>query len=371
MKVLLAAIGVLAGTLSAMGAEVDDLARLEAFIRYPSVSSNTQEVNRAVRFLRSELEKDGLKTFVETMEGRDVLFASNDGSKTPDVLFSAHLDVVAAQKPEMFEPTRHDGSIWGRGASDCKEHVILAARLMRELKGKVSCGCIFGSDEEIGGKSTAFMVEKGYLPKKLAITLDSEQYMVTTRQKGLATYRVKKTLPPMHTGLIKGPVPSAIDSLIKAYQEIAAVFGDYEDGSWKTYVSISSISGTRTEAEISIYVRCARPEDWEKVEAMIREKTGEEFVNKRKSPPVWLDESDPVLNDFLKRMQKMWPERNCGFYHLNSSTDARHLQNLGVPLLITGIDASGGHTENEHLVISSFFENDKLFQEFLLENYGK
>ena len=56
---------------------------------------------------------------------------------------------------------------------------MLCARLMRELKGKVSVGAIFGSDEEIGGASTSFMMDKGYGASKLVIVLDLEQNLVS------------------------------------------------------------------------------------------------------------------------------------------------------------------------------------------------
>ena len=62
----------------------DDLARLE-LIAIPSVSSNVVEVNRAVDFL-------------------------------------------SAIDPSQFVPHRENGRIYGRGASDCKEHIVLCVR---------------------------------------------------------------------------------------------------------------------------------------------------------------------------------------------------------------------------------------------------
>ena len=224
---------------------------LEDLIRIPSVSADVTNVNRAVRFMRDRLFSDGMTCRIETMEdGREVLFASNDGSVTPDVLFSAHLDVVPAQSPDQFVPRRENGRIYGRGASDCKEHCVLAARLMRELKDKVSVGCIFGSDEEMGGTSTSFMLDRGYGAKKLVIVMDSEQYAITTRQKGLAYYRITKTHPPRHGGMVKGPLPNAAVELMKGYQDLAAEFPACEDGGWRDLVSLVGISGGASKAEL-------------------------------------------------------------------------------------------------------------------------
>ena len=98
---------------------------------------------------------------------------------------------------------------------------MLCARLMRELKGNVSVGAIFGSDEEIGGASTAFMLDKGYGASKMVIVLDSEQFAITTRQKGLARYVLEKTVPPTHSGMVKGVPPNALQELIRCYDSMA------------------------------------------------------------------------------------------------------------------------------------------------------
>ena len=360
----------LAATASA--AKAGDVEFLEDLIRIPSVSADIVNVNHAVRFIRDRLSSDGMMCRIETMDGgREVLFASNDGSVTPDVLLSAHLDVVAAQDPSQFVPRRENGRIYGRGASDCKEHCVLAARLMRELKGKVSVGCIFGSDEEQGGSSTAFMLDRGYGAKKLVIVMDSEQYAITTRQKGLAHYRVTKTHPSRHGGMAKGPLPNAAVELMKGYQELAAMFPTCEDGGWRDLVSLVNISGGASKAELTISLRTADFGSWDRLEGLIREKIGGEMTCLRKGDPVRLDEKDPVLREFRERMRAKWPDRNVDFYHLNSTTDARHLQRLGLPMLIIGVDARGAHSPDEYVILTSMDEYADLIGSFLKEKYAK
>lgn len=362
----------LAAVLLAFGASVPDAELLERFIRIPSVSSDTNEVNRAVDFFRGRLEADGLWCRVETMPGgRKVLFAANEETVTPDVLLSAHLDVVPAQTPDLFVPRRENGRLYGRGASDCKEHCVLAARLMRELKGRVSVGCSFGSDEEIGGASTAFMIDRGYGARRLVIVLDSEQYAITTRQKGLAHYLVTKSYPPVHTGMVQGPLPHAALDLVHGYEALAAGLAETEDGSWRDVVSLLDVSGGRDRAELKVCVRCARFGEWERIERMIRENIGGEMTCLRKGDPVILDESAPYLQEFRARMRAVWPDRAVDFYHLNSSTDARHLQRLGKPMLILGVDARGAHSPGEHVILRSLDEYDGLIRDYLLAHFER
>ncbi len=231
---------------------------LEKLIAIPSVSANIVEVNRAVDFLSEELRRDGLWCRIETMPGgRRVLFAANVETQKPDILLSSHLDVVPAIDPSQFVPRRKNGRIYGRGASDCKEHVVLCARLMRELKGRVSVGAIFGSDEEIGGASTAFMLDRGYGATKMVIVLDSEQFAITTRQKGLARYVIEATAPPTHAGMAKGAPPNAVHDLIKGFVAASADIPGYEDGTWRDVMMLERVTGTRQHAEMEISVRCA------------------------------------------------------------------------------------------------------------------
>ena len=353
------------------GAAESDLVRLEKLIRIPSVSSNIVEVNRAVDFLDGELGRDGLYRQIETMpDGRRVLFAANESTKRPDILLSAHLDVVPEKDPSQFVPRRENGRIYGRGASDCKEHVVLCARLMRELKGRVSIGAIFGSDEEIGGMSTAFMLDKGYGAAKMVIVLDSEQFAITTRQKGLARYVIEADAPPTHAGMVKGAPPNAVRELIRSYEAAAAEIPDFEDGTWRDVMMLERVSGTREHAEMEISVRCARKGGFESIENLLRNKFKRDLRCLRKGEAVLLDETQPYLVAFRERMRRAWPDRKVDFYHLNSSTDARHLQRLNLPMLILGVDARGAHTATEYVEIPSLDEYAVLIESYLMDEFG-
>ena len=353
------------------GAAESDLVRLEKLIRIPSVSSNIVEVNRAVDFLDGELGRDGLYRQIETMpDGRRVLFAANESTKRPDILLSAHLDVVPEKDPSQFVPRRENGRIYGRGASDCKEHVVLCARLMRELKGRVSIGAIFGSDEEIGGMSTAFMLDKGYGAAKMVIVLDSEQFAITTRQKGLARYVIEADAPPTHAGMVKGAPPNAVQELIRSYEAAAAEIPDFEDGTWRDVMMLERVSGTREHAEMEISVRCARKGGFESVENLLQNKFKRDLRCLRKGEAVLLDETQPYLVAFRERMRRAWPDRKVDFYHLNSSTDARHLQRLNLPMLILGVDARGAHTATEYVEIPSLDEYAVLIESYLMDEFS-
>ena len=362
--IVVAVAAIAAGELAAASAV--DLEFLKDLIRIPSVSANVAEVNRAAEFSRRYAESKGLFCQIETdAAGRSMVWVSNVEGKKPDVLLSAHLDVVPAQSPDMFVPKESDGRIWGRGASDCKEHVALSMHLMERLAGCVSIGAIFGTDEEIGGSTTAEMMKRGYGAKKLVIVLDSEQFAITTRQKGLARYLIKAAAEPSHAGMVKGAPPNAVQDLIRGYEAAAAEIPGYEDGSWRDVMMLERVSGTRERAEMEISIRTARQGDFPRIETILREKFKREPRCLRKGEAVLLDESQPYLVEFRERMRRKWPDRKIDFFHLNSSTDARHLQFLNRPMLILGVDARGAHTPSEHVNIGSLDENAELISQYL------
>ena len=354
----------------------DDETLLKAFIAIPSVTPDKHGCNRATEAMAAHLRRHGLKCTLEVnSEGRKVLFACSRDTKKPDILISAHLDTVSPQSPSMYNATVTNGVLYGRGASDCKGHCVLAARLLRELKDDVSIGCIFGPDEEGGGLSTKWMVdEKGYGAEKVIFVLDMEPYSITTKQKGLAAYKVKYSTAAMHTGLMKGKLPkNALDYILEGREKLGKLIPDFEDGSWRNTARIVSIKANTTKAETTVFASNAKDDDWSSIESAIEQAfPGAEISNTRKSPAVILDESDPVLNEFLRRTRKMCEEKGFkydGYYHLNSSTDARHFRNMGKPMIITGTDCHGGHTSKEHMILSSMQDYFELISKFILDCY--
>ena len=82
-----------------------DVEFLKELIRIPSVSADVAEVNRVADFTRRYAESKGLFCTIETnAAGRSMVWVANVKGKRPDVLLSAHLDVVKAQSSDMFVP---------------------------------------------------------------------------------------------------------------------------------------------------------------------------------------------------------------------------------------------------------------------------
>jgi acetylornithine deacetylase/succinyl-diaminopimelate desuccinylase-like protein len=120
---------------------------------------------------------------------------------------------------------------------------------------------------------------------------------------------------------------------------------------------------------VEISVRCARKGGFESIENLLRNKFKRDLRCLRKGEAVLLDETQPYLVAFRERMRRMWPDRTIDFFHLNSSTDARHLQRLNLSMLIIGVDARGAHTATEYMEIPSLDEYATLIGGYLLDEW--
>ena len=161
------------------------IALLEDLIRCRPVSSDIPAVNNATMRMRDFLSAHGLYcTLEESADGRKLLYAAPREGKKPDYLFNAHLDVVPALE-SMFTPVQQGNRMYGRGATDCLGNATAIARAL-VLAGKDGkAGAFFSADEETGGETTAFMVQKGYIAEKMVIIMDANPWSITYAQKGI------------------------------------------------------------------------------------------------------------------------------------------------------------------------------------------
>ena len=169
------------------GAFAADLAFLKELVEIPSSSIDYPQVNRAMRAMKVFLEKRGMFCTIETDEqGRELLFAATKPGKVQDYILSAHLDVVPASCDGQYTFKNENGRLSGRGVGDDKGGALAVAQTLAALAGKdVSVGCIFGADEEVGGFTTTWMVEKmGYKPRRMAIVVDSSYGKIGYATKG-------------------------------------------------------------------------------------------------------------------------------------------------------------------------------------------
>ena len=337
----------------------DSISFLMDLIRTRPVTQDIEAVNRAAAKVRVRLESAGIRCVMEKIGGRDTLYASLVPGKTPDYLFNAHLDVVAA-RPEQFEPVLSpDGVLAGRGACDClgPASAIVDALLALKAKGGASCGAIFTTDEETGGQTTLAMVERGYHAKKAIVIVDGEYASVCIAQKGILTVKLTR-VSKEGGGHASEPwaMENPIDTLLDAYHELRSEWKNPTASEpWGDSMAATVISGGSVHNQI--------PESASMIlNFRLTEETGEARVLERlqrlpgirvealtSCPPVVFSEDEPVFLKLKEIYGKYLPGRDIPFVRMNGATDARHFHSLNVPLAILGVDGEGLHGAKETL----------------------
>ena len=212
-------------------ADFDDL------LRIPSVSADgfeAGEVRRSAEATASWLERSGLKgvRLLEVEGAHPAVFGATRGpSGSPTVLLYAHHDVQPPGPDELwdsppFEPTEHEGRLFGRGTADDKAGIAVHAAALQAWEGKPPIGVavFIEGEEEIGSVHLLeFLGKYKDLLRADAIVLADcanwtiGQPTLTTSVRGILDCMVEvRTLDhAVHSGRYGGPVPDALTALCR------------------------------------------------------------------------------------------------------------------------------------------------------------
>jgi len=201
-------------------------------IRFKTVNPPGNE-KPAADYLAEILSKNGLEPKVlESAPGRGNVIARLKGTgEKPPILLDGHLDVVSADpesdwKHPPFSGKIADGYIWGRGALDMKQTVVMNLMAILSLKRagvKLKRDLIFAgvADEEDGSRYGAqFLVEKHPELVKaeyglgeiggFCMEMDGKHfYPIEVAEKGVCWFRIKAKGNAGH-GSIPNPDSAAI-----------------------------------------------------------------------------------------------------------------------------------------------------------------
>ena len=350
---------------------------LEELVAIPSVSRDIPQVNCAQRHMQAWLEAKGVACVRETMpDGHELVFAATKPGKEQDFILSVHLDVVPAQ-PEQFAPKRDGDWIVGRGASDCKGPCVAVAQALVRLNGKASVGVIFGSDEEIGGLTTRWMVEKGYRPRKMALVLDSRWNAVTYAQKGHTYFTVTAHGKGGHSSR-PWDSQDSIAKICSAYLKLREAWdrkNPIPEDKWCDVLSATFIKADGgalnripDEASFVVNLRGVDAESADRAEAFIREVTGLEVTRGEDSKPFASDPKHPLVARLQATMRRQYAGEEIPLTRMVAATDARCFYDCGTPVAVIGAKGRGAHAVDEGVSVSGIDAVADLLVEFLGAN---
>jgi len=351
---------VLAGALMmALASFGVDLDLLKELVEIPSSSVDIPQVNRTMSTMKAYLEKRGLFCTIETNEkGSELLYASTKREKTPDYMLSCHLDVVPAAFEGHYTLKNENGRLTGRGVYDDKGMVVAVVDTLCTFAGTgASIGCIFGADEELGGFTTTWMVEKkGYRPRKMVIVVDAAYKKLFYAHKGQLMVNVAIRGRSGHSSR-PWVCDDSITKLMEGYVKLRAEWDRRHpktDDHWYDVMTPTVVKSEGTAlnripalVELNLNLRSVHPEAKDELVNLCKETfAGAEVTVVRYSPPVESDPSDPYLRRFKAAMDATFGE-DIPLDRGLAATDARCFVSCGVPMAVVGIEGGDAHGSTE------------------------
>ncbi len=207
-------------------------------LRIPSVSADSKhkaDVRRAGGWVLKQFESLGLKAELIETAGHPLVYAESAAvAGSPTVLVYGHYDVqppdpLGEWKSPPFEPTRRDGNIYARGATDDKGQMLTHVKSTEAwLKSAgtlpVQLKFLIEGEEEVGSENLYDFIaaQRKKLQCDIAVISDCSQFgpgqpAITYGLRGLAYFELKLTGPKqdLHSGTFGGAVVNPAIALSK------------------------------------------------------------------------------------------------------------------------------------------------------------
>jgi succinyl-diaminopimelate desuccinylase len=229
-------------------------------LRIASVSADSKfhgEVRRAAQWVAHHLEEMGLATeLIETI-GHPLVYAETpDVSGAPTVLVYGHYDVQPPDPLDQwisppFEPTKRNGNLYARGATDDKGQMfthLASVQAWLAVRGKlpVKIKFLIEGEEEWGSKGINDFLHKPAARLKLAsdicVISDTCQFgpgqpAITYGLRGIVGFELTLTGPKqdLHSGTFGGAVTNPVNALctmlaaVRDWQGRIQIAGFYDD----------------------------------------------------------------------------------------------------------------------------------------------
>lgn len=340
---------------------------LSELVSINTLTSDIAKNKEALDYIQSKISKSAVIKRIKN-GAAEILIASNRETKTPDVCFMVHVDVVSG-KPEQFSMKIKDGIAYGRGVSDMKFSIPIGYTLLNEmLRSKLDFSFIVTTDEEIGGFEGAKYLanEYGLSPKLFIVPDGGDDFVFVNKSKGVCALQINSVGKPAHASRIWDG-ENAIEPLVELCTEILKRYKqNNKKESWKTTVNIGKISGGVSvnqvcpEAYVTLDFRFPETTTFEniynEVESLAKSISPNLVLGIcSKGSPTFTDKNNEIVKLFINTIEQKL-RRKIEIKGAYGASDARHFSHSNVPVLMIKPNGGDIHGDMEHVEITSCLE---------------
>jgi glutamate carboxypeptidase len=362
-------------------------ALLEKIVNINSGTQNIEGLDAVREVLIPEFEKLGFEADIHNLDDSHKLVSMVVPDGKPELLLMGHIDTVFKKDSAFQEYEVKGDKIYGPGIIDMKAGIILMLELLKKFKDTDQLKkfmVIINDDEEIGsphshalvkklvaGVKSGLVFEPG-LPGGAVVTSHSGVHWLTLSTRGKAS----------HAGL---EPEKGINACVELSYKVAEI-SKLTDYSKKLTVNVGVIEGGSKpnvvceHAKAAIDIRFLGKDAIEKTVRKIQAITGEQYVYNdylKAAPSAKLETLVAIpsmpsshtkrLYGLLEVAGESIGQKVKGS-HVGYTSDANHLADTGMDLLV-GLGPYGGgmHTDSEFLIISTYEERLKLTEAVIKE----
>lgn len=228
---------------------------LSKFVSFPSVSSDPkhrEDCRQAAIWLKNCLSQLGAESsLVPTIEGRNPLVLATfrgsqvSGHPRSRILFYGHYDVMSAPSEgwdtNPFILTGRNGYLYGRGATDDKGPIIVAACAASELLKRREMDCdlvmLIEGEEEVGSIGLSEAIKRSDVREKIghidgiiisnSTWISEERPCITYGMRGVihCSIEIANELPDLHSGVDGGAVSEPMIDMVNLLARLSRAQG--------------------------------------------------------------------------------------------------------------------------------------------------
>jgi len=346
--------------------------------------------SRIACFVKVHLERLGLLPRIYEFKKRraNVLATLVGHDRKKSLLISPHLDTVPAGKSWTVNPFAGrilGNRIYGLGATDCKGNLAAALEAINSIKEdriKLDYNLILAAtaDEESGSDCGLIpLLDKGILKPNVAVILDSDDFDIIVRQKGLIHLKVKIQGKRAH-GAYPWRGINAIDIAVNIIRQIKEHKFRYKKDKYLRPPTLN-VGTIRGGDKVNIVA------DWCEFELDFRflpemsaqgllkdlKNTIKKYATKFKievegiQQPYSLDEAHPLVTHLKRAMRAQGARPQIK--GSEGATVITFFQHKNIPAVATGFGSGGcAHMADEYVKIDNLYKGALVLEEFL-KNY--
>lgn len=342
--------------------EVLDLTK--KLMKCKTVNGKLDEFVKAFRIIKEYLRDIGYIIEEKIVNGYPNLIISNSNDSNLDLIFCAHIDVVACDK---YEPIVRAGKLYGRGSFDMKGQLAVILTLLKRNFSNKKIAFIITSDEEIGGACCKEILKE--YNSKLAVIPDAgKNFRMIVEEKGLLQIEIVTRGIKAHASEpYKGE--NAILKSINIYNELLKIYKlPSSENEYITSINLSKIDGGTSNNAVADFskmvldIRFTKNDTEESILDNVRKVAKDSEIKVLDYGPMFfVDEKIDLISDFIKKAEDVLGEKMI-IDKCVATSDAIYFSEKGIPTILINPIGDNWHSPDEYVEIDSLYTLYKLFE---------